>query len=123
MSAVNDNHYPASTSANSISTPTSGRSPQGSSTPAPVPVTTTPGPVAATPTTNERSSSGGPVVPSTVSNSNSNSSSQVSSGSTGGVSSSQGPPLHHPLLGYVPHGNKILSRNLNGTRKFLILTF
>ncbi|XP_069961067.1 NGFI-A-binding protein 1 isoform X9 [Cherax quadricarinatus] len=28
----------------------------------------------------------------------------------------QQPPLHHPLLGYVSHGNKILSRNLNGTR-------
>ncbi|CAL4064850.1 unnamed protein product [Meganyctiphanes norvegica] len=34
---------------------------------------------------------------------------------TGG-SSGPGQPLHHPLLGYVPHGaNKILSRNINGT--------
>lgn len=31
-------------------------------------------------------------------------------------SSQQQPPLHHPLLGYIPHGTKILSRNLNGTR-------
>ncbi|XP_066949783.1 NGFI-A-binding protein homolog isoform X13 [Macrobrachium rosenbergii] len=29
---------------------------------------------------------------------------------------SQQAPIPHPLLGYVPNGNKILSRNLNGTR-------
>lgn len=33
-------------------------------------------------------------------------------------SSQQQPPLHHPLLGYIPHGTKILSRNLNGTREY-----
>ncbi|XP_066949781.1 NGFI-A-binding protein homolog isoform X11 [Macrobrachium rosenbergii] len=31
---------------------------------------------------------------------------------------SQQAPIPHPLLGYVPNGNKILSRNLNGTREY-----
>ncbi|XP_042860542.1 NGFI-A-binding protein homolog isoform X2 [Penaeus japonicus] len=38
-------------------------------------------------------------------------------------SSQQQPPLHHPLLGYIPHGTKILSRNLNGTREYNRLNY
>ncbi|XP_045133670.1 NGFI-A-binding protein homolog isoform X15 [Portunus trituberculatus] len=130
MSGLSETQYPpASTATHSAPT-----------TPAP-PSTPTPAPTVSAPS--DRSGSGGsasggplPILPPTVVGPSTGSivPTSSSSGPVGALtpampvpgpsnpqsqpppSQQQGPQGHHPLLGYVNHGNKIVSRNLNGTR-------